>query len=88
MKTTDYLTLFLLIAVFISALLLVVIRHNNQQAFIQLYELQQQRDELITQWGQLQLEQSTWAQHHRIETIAHQQLNMIIPQNIIVIKPQ
>ncbi|EDN69848.1 cell division protein [Beggiatoa sp. PS] len=79
----------LVCAVFVSALHLVVVRHENRNLFIELQELQQQRDALNISYGQLQLEISTLAQHNRIETIAQKQLNMITPtaQNIIVIKP-
>lgn len=74
---------------FVSAVQLLLIRYESRQAFIQLQQLQQQRDQLNIEWGQLQLEQSTYAQPHRIETIAQQQLHMVLPQpnTIIPIKP-
>jgi cell division protein FtsL len=45
-------------------------------------ELQQQREiarQIEVEWGQLQLEQSTWAMHARIEKIATGQLLMRVP---------
>lgn len=76
-------------AVFISALQLVLVRHKNRIIFMELQTLQQQRDTFNVEWGQLQLEQSTLAQHNRIEAIAYKKLDMIIPtsHNIIVVKP-
>ena len=38
------------------------------------------RDDLDIEWGQLQLEQSTWATHGRVERVARDELRMIIPQ--------
>jgi len=44
------------------------------------YEREQNRmRELDVEWGQLQLEQSTWANHARIEQIARDKLGMRVP---------
>ena len=64
-----------------SALLLVKVRHENRLSFIELQQLQRSRDELQVHWGQLQLEQSAWATHGRIERIARQQLDMVTVDN-------
>ncbi len=69
----------LMCAVFISALQLVLVRHKNRLLFIELQAIQQQRDTLKVSYGQLQLEHSSLTQYNRIETIARQQLDMIIP---------
>jgi len=69
----------LMCAVFISALQLVLVRHKNRLLFIEFQVIQQQRDTLNVSYGQLQLEQSSLTQYNRIETIARQQLDMIIP---------
>ncbi len=37
------------------------------------------REQLEVEWGQLQLEQSTWAMHARIEKVATQALGMRVP---------
>lgn len=77
------------ILVLVSALQLIWIRHHNRLLLVQLHTLQQQHDELNERWGQLQLEQSTWSQHSRIEAVATQQLNMYLPppSEIIIIEP-
>ena len=36
--------------------------------------------DLEVEWGQLQLEQSTWAAHARVEKIAREKLGMKAPQ--------
>jgi len=46
------------------------------------FELQQQQDaskQLETEWSQLQLEQSTWAMHSRLEQVAGDLLHMHVP---------
>jgi cell division protein FtsL len=53
-----------------------VVRHN----FDELQRLTHRRDDLDIEWGQLQLEQSTWATHGRVEQVARDDLRMLIPQ--------
>jgi len=68
------------VAVLASALGVV---HGKQQArnrFNELQKLTTQRDDLDIEWGQLQLEQSTWATHGRVEQVAHDELGMVTPQ--------
>lgn len=46
------------------------------------FELEQQEDlakDFQTEYGQLQLEQSTWAMHSRLEEYAQQKLGMQVP---------
>lgn len=83
-----WLTLLLTGAVFVSAIQLVLVRHQNRLRFTELQTLQQQRDKLNEEWGRLQLEQSTWAQPQRIETMAYEQLGMHPPQleDIVIIR--
>lgn len=71
--------LFLLVADVATALLVVKARHENRTAFVEMQELQDERDALGIEWGRLQLEQSTWATHGRIERLASEKLDMVIP---------
>jgi cell division protein FtsL len=68
------------VAVLVSALGVVYAKHQARTRFIELQELVTERDELDIEWGQLQLEQSTWATHGRVERMARDELRMIIPQ--------
>jgi cell division protein FtsL len=43
--------------------------------------LTQERDELNIEWGQLQIEQSTWATHARIERVALDRLSLVRPRS-------
>lgn len=74
--------------VFVSAIALVLVRHQSRQSFIEWQVLQQERDRLNVEWGQLQLEESTWARPARIEAVAREQLKMIAPpiEQVIIIK--
>ncbi len=72
--------LVLWLAVVGTALWVVATKHESRQLFLELQKLEKTRDALITEWGQLQLEQSTWATHGRVEQLARQQLQMKIPR--------
>ncbi len=89
MKLTRALLALLIAAVFLSALAVIDARHENRMLFAQLQQLQQQRDQINVEWGQLLLEQSTWSTHARIEQIATQKLNMEMPAHpeIVVVRP-
>lgn len=69
----------LLLAVMASAIAVVWARHQGRVAFVELTQLQNQRDALNVEFGRLELEQATWAAPGRIEQIARSQLGMITP---------
>jgi cell division protein FtsL len=54
--------------------------HHARKLFSGLEKEQQRMRALDVEWGQLQLEQSTWAAHARIEKIAKERLQMKTPQ--------
>lgn len=62
-----------------SALAVVYSTHESRQAFVRLESLQKQRDALQVEWGRLELEQSVWARHSRVERIARQRLHLVMP---------
>ncbi len=75
---------FLLVFVFavvcvLSAMAMVYTKHESRKLFIELEGLTHERDELNIEWGQLQIEQSTWAQHARIEQVATDDLALVRP---------
>lgn len=74
------LNLILLAAVLLSALADVSINHSARK-LVTAYEREQERMRALeVEWGQLQLEQSTWATHSRIEQIAREKLGMHAPR--------
>ena len=86
---------FLLVVVFavvcvLSAIALIYTKHESRKLFVELESLTHQRDELNIEWGQLQIEQSTWATHARIEQVATDELSLVRPTSaeIFVIERQ
>jgi cell division protein FtsL len=68
------------VAVLASALGVVYGKQQARNRFNELQKLTTQRDDLDIEWDQLQLEQSTWATHGRVEQVAHDELGMVTPQ--------
>jgi cell division protein FtsL len=73
------LNLFMLALAVVCALSLVTSRHQARKLFVQLEHEQGQARAYDVEYGQLQLEQSTWATPGRIEKIAREQLRMQLP---------
>lgn len=76
MTRLNFILFFVLI---LCALSLVTSQHKARKLY---FELQQQQDaskQLETEWSQLQLEQSTWAMHSRLEQVAGDLLHMHVP---------
>ncbi len=73
------LNLLLLAALIGCALALVTSQHQTRKLYFELQQEQELAKQLDVEWGQLQLEQSTWAMHGRIEKIATEKLQMRIP---------
>jgi cell division protein FtsL len=70
----------LLVALLVAcALALVSSQHRARKLYVELQKEQERARQLEVEWGQLQLEQSTWATHARIEKLALQALGMQVP---------
>ncbi len=70
---------FLLVALMACALSLVTSRHQARLLFVELERAQTAARGYETEYGQLQLEQSTWGLPARVEKIAREQLRMQLP---------
>ena len=71
---------FILLVILIGcALALVTSQHRARKLYVELQKEQELAKQLDVEWGQLQLEQSTWAMHARIERVATQALSMRVP---------
>jgi cell division protein FtsL len=57
----------------------VTAQHHSRVLFVELEREQAGARQLEDDWGRLQLEQSTWAMHQRIEMVASQRLRMRVP---------
>ena len=74
------LNLLLLALVLASALGTVYAQHASRRLFAELEREQAAQQRLEIEFRQLQLEQSTWATHGRVERVAREELRMVIPQ--------
>lgn len=72
----------------VSAILVVVVRHQNRLEFLQVRAAEELRDRLNDEWGRLQLERATWARHNLVEEAARKELGMVTPDpsEIVVIE--
>jgi cell division protein FtsL len=71
--------LLLLAALIACALALVTSQHQARKLYVELQKEQDRAKALEVEWGQLQLEASTWATHARVEKMAVQKLGMRVP---------
>ena len=64
-------------------------KHRARELFVTLERLNNQRDNLEVEWGQLQLEQSAWSTHAFVERVASTKLKMATPppKNIELVSP-
>ena len=69
----------LLVILVACALSLVTSRHQSRRLFVAFEHEQATGRALETEYGQLQLEQSTWGMPARVEKIAREQLKMQVP---------
>ena len=83
------LNLLLLALLTACALGLVTSQHKARKLFVELEEEQERARAFEVEYGQLQLEASTWSMHTRVERIAVQALRMRTPDaNRIQIVPR
>jgi cell division protein FtsL len=73
------LNLLLALVLVACALSVVSARHQARKLFVALQSEQARGRDLDVEWGQLQLEISTWLMHNRVEEVARGRLQMTIP---------
>ena len=73
------LNLLLLLVLVVCALGLVTSQHKSRKLFAELEREQERSRALEVEFGQLQLEASTWGLHSRVEKIAASRLGMRAP---------
>ena len=74
------LNILLLCLAIACALGVVTSQHKARKLFVELQKEQELARQMEVEWGQLQLEQSTWAMPSRVEKIAGHQLQMQLPK--------
>jgi cell division protein FtsL len=73
------LNVLLLAVTVVCALSVVTSQHKARKLYVELQKQKEQAQQMDVEWGQLQLEQSTWATPARVEKIAAQRLQMQLP---------
>ena len=75
------------VALLVSCVSLVYVQHLRRELFSELKLLERERDGMQVEWGQLQLEASTWAAQDRIEQVAADRLEFHIPspERVVVV---
>ena len=76
MTKLNLILFFVLIAVSLS---IVTSQHKARKLYFELEQQQELAKKYETEFGQLQLEQSTWAMHSRIEELAAKKMQMQVP---------
>jgi cell division protein FtsL len=63
-------------------------KHRARQLFVELEELNRELDRLQIDWSNLQIEQSTFATHPRIEALARERLHLTTPadEQLVVVR--
>lgn len=69
----------LFVALILVSLGVVTAQHKARKLYTEHERLQMLAGKYKTEYEQLQLEQSTWAMHSRVEEIATKQLKMEVP---------
>jgi len=77
------------LAVLGSSVQVIYARHKAREVFVQLEQLNAERDSLDMDWGRLQLEQSYWSSHAFVERVANAKLQMNLPQtrDVRIVRP-
>jgi cell division protein FtsL len=81
------LMILLLVAIGVSGFSVIYVKNDERQLYSQLQQLDNERNHLQVEHGQLLLEQSSWASPSRIQQVAERQLNMHYPtaRDVVII---
>jgi cell division protein FtsL len=74
-------TALLILLIVLSAFAVIASTHGSRELYGQLQQLEARRWYLEEEYSRLLLEQSTWASHHRIETVAADDLGLTAPDH-------
>ncbi len=79
----------LVVAVLLSGTAVIFAKYESRKLFSEMESLRVHRDELVVDWGRLQIELATWSEHSGIQEKAIGRLNMLMPEmsNVVVVKP-
>ena len=78
--------LILLLVAVLCAIGTVSSNHRARKLVTEFEREQNRMHDLEVEWGQLRLEQSTWANHARVEQIARDKLGMRVPPSSQIVQ--
>lgn len=81
LRSSNGVNVMLLLAVVGCALGVVTSQHKARKLFIELQKEKELGQQMDVEWGQLQLEQSTWATPRRIGEVSERRLGMQLPRS-------
>ncbi|MDD1616459.1 MAG: cell division protein FtsL [Methylococcaceae bacterium NSP1-2] len=73
----------------ITALAVIYSKYYSRLIFIDIQKQERELDQREVEWGQTQLELTTFAEQNRVELVAREKLKLVMPlhEKIIYIKP-
>jgi cell division protein FtsL len=79
----------LTVVLVISALAVIYSKYYSRLIFIDIQKQERELDQREVEWGQTQLELTTFSEQYRVETVAREKLKLVLPlhEKIIYIKP-
>ncbi len=78
-SASNFTVIVLVMSLLLSAFGVIYMKDYNRRLFIQYQQTQQMGQQAEVEWGKLLLEQSTWSTQARIQTMAQNQLGMVMP---------
>ena len=80
-------TIILVLSLMAFAVGMIFTKHSSRVMHAQLQGLNTELENLNDEWSKLLLEQATWTSGIRVEKVASEQLQMITPNKVEMIKP-
>lgn len=73
----------------VTALAVIYSKYNSRLIFIEIQKQERELDQREVEWGQTQLELTTFAEQNRVEQVAREKLKLVLPlhEQTIYIKP-
>jgi cell division protein FtsL len=73
----------------LTALAVIYSKYYSRLVFIEIQKQERELDQREVEWGQTQLELTTFAEQNRVELVAREKLKLVIPlhEKIVYIKP-
>ena len=80
---------FLALCVIASALAVVLVQHERLDLFVELRQMERERDQMEIEWDQLRLERSALTANDQVMQVARERLTMHVPEadSIVLVVP-